>query len=597
MAVGGSVVAAALEAGGLLLLLPLVQLLTAATDTIPSSDRWLADFFGNPSAQRLAAYLAGIAFLAFMLKGLLSLLLLRWNLGFILRMESEMGRRLLEAYLYAPYIFHLTRSSAEVQRTVHDDVRRVFEDAAVALVGGAADAVVIVAIALVLLVIKPIVALCAVVYFVGVGIGYQRLIHGRANEAGESIHHELVAAYRTVQQSVGAIKVVKLRNKEAYFSDELFNAKQRAAGRMRTIILLYQAPRYYLETAMILGVGFMAAVSYEVLPTNEATAVLGLFLAAGFRLLPSLNRVLVAHTAVRAGLPSLEAISADILALQAYKRDDEGSEMVEPLVPGRIEMHHVSFRYSDAARPVLRDVSLTIEPGESVAIVGSSGAGKSTLLDLLLGLLTPTEGSISIGGRPLLEVRARWQRSIGYVPQDVVLLDDSIRGNIAFGDMADVIDDRRVALASSGAELDGFLRDLPAGLETGVEERGIRLSGGQRQRVGIARALYADPSTLILDEATSALDVDTEHRIADTIQTLQGNLTIITVTHRLNTVQMCDRIYFLEDGGVAAVGTFAELLESSTSFRDLVHLAAMSDDGRRSAPPSERSAQDAPTSR
>ncbi len=568
-------VAAGFEAVGLLLIVPLLQLLTAAPSApLPASAHWLVSLLGHPRPLQVAAVLATIAFFTFLTKGVFSLLLLRWTLGTIFQEESLLSRRLLSAYLHAPYRFHLTRSSAELQRTVHDDVRRVYEDAVVALVGGSADAVVILAIGVVLLIVTPIIALCAIAYFALVGVGYQRLIHGRAQRAGEVIHHEAVAAYRMVQQGVGAIKAVKLHQKEDFFTDQLFAAKTRAARRLRTILILYQSPRYYLETAMILGIAVMAVVSYAILPPDKALTTLGLFLAAGLRLLPSLNRVLVATTAVRAGLPPLEAITRDLELLPVAPRDEEAAR---PLPPSRIEVDNLCFAYHAGAPLVLDGVSFVISPGDSVAFVGASGAGKTTLLDLLLGLLDPSAGLISIGGCPLSEVRRSWQRSVGYVPQDVVLLDDSLRSNIAFGDAPEMADEARVATAAAHAQLAELISELPDGLDTEVEERGVRLSGGQRQRVGIARALYGSPSVLVLDEATSALDADTEHRIVDTIERLRGTLTIIMVTHRLSTVKACDRIYYLENGKIAAVGTFTELLQSNAAFRQLVKLSALPD--------------------
>jgi ABC-type multidrug transport system fused ATPase/permease subunit len=204
-------------------------------------------------------------------------------------------------------------------------------------------------------------------------------------------------------------------------------------------------------------------------------------------------------------------------------------------------------------------VSLTVRPGESVAIVGPTGSGKSTLLDIILGLLPPASGSITVDGVPIVDCCEGWQRSIGYVPQDVYLVDDTLRVNVALGWRGDDIDDEAVEDAIRQAQLEEVVRELPAGLETIVGERGVRLSGGQRQRLGLARALYTQPTVLVLDEATSNLDAATEKLIVETLSRLRRELTTIFVTHRIPTVKDCDRILYLEKGAVRFTGTFDDL--------------------------------------
>jgi ATP-binding cassette subfamily C protein len=236
-----------------------------------------------------------------------------------------------------------------------------------------------------------------------------------------------------------------------------------------------------------------------------------------------------------------------------------------------ITCEDVSFVYEEAARPfdslalaqgkpALQDITLTIHRGESVGIVGPTGAGKSTLVDVLLGLLRPTSGRVLVDGDDLAGYEHAWQRLIGYVPQDPYLLDDTLRRNIAFGVPDSTIDEQRLARASTLAQLDEFVRQLPQGLETVVGEDGVRLSGGQRQRVAIARALYHDPDVLVFDEATAALDNQTEREVTRAIAALHGQRTLIVIAHRLTTVESCDRLIFLRDGRLVGVGPYAELL-------------------------------------
>jgi ATP-binding cassette subfamily C protein len=226
-----------------------------------------------------------------------------------------------------------------------------------------------------------------------------------------------------------------------------------------------------------------------------------------------------------------------------------------------IELIDVSFRYSDKGPETLHRVTMSIPSGSAIGIIGSSGAGKSTLVDVILGLLRPTQGSVLVDGADIAENPAGWQRLIGYVPQSIYLSDNTIRNNVAFGIPEAHIDDKAIARAIRAAQLDGFVATLPDGVNTFVGERGVRLSGGQRQRIGIARALYHDPQLLVLDEATSALDTETEAGVMEAVNALHGAKTLIVVAHRLSTISNCDRIYRLERGQVAKVGTFAEVVE------------------------------------
>ena len=221
----------------------------------------------------------------------------------------------------------------------------------------------------------------------------------------------------------------------------------------------------------------------------------------------------------------------------------------------------MTFQYPTRTEPAVRDVSLTIGAGESVGIVGPTGSGKSTLLDVILGFLTPESGRVTIDGTPVQDCREGWQRSIGYVPQDVYLVDDTLRANVALGWRGEEIDDEAVAEAIRLAQLDDVVGELPDGVETKVGERGVRLSGGQRQRVGLARALYIRPTVLVLDEATSSLDTVTERRIVDTLAALEAQLTTVIVTHRIPTVRYCDRILYLDKARARMIGTYDELTE------------------------------------
>jgi ABC-type multidrug transport system fused ATPase/permease subunit len=230
-----------------------------------------------------------------------------------------------------------------------------------------------------------------------------------------------------------------------------------------------------------------------------------------------------------------------------------------------IKVKQVSFKYENASEPSLLSASIQVNRGEAVGLIGPSGSGKSTLVDILLGLLQPDEGEILVDDTNIASNLRSWQKSLGYVPQSIFLIDDTLRANIAFGCYKNEIDEVAIVDALKSAQLEEFVASLPEGLDTVVGERGVRLSGGQRQRIGIARALYHRPSVLVLDEATSSLDTETEHGVMQAVQALQGDKTVIIVAHRLSTVEYCDRLYRLDAGRIVDEGTFDEVMNRSQS--------------------------------
>jgi ATP-binding cassette subfamily C protein len=323
------------------------------------------------------------------------------------------------------------------------------------------------------------------------------------------------------------------------------------------------AMRLGVETVLI--VSMLAVVLVVTLRGGsgaETVSLLALFAYAGFRAVPSANRIMLNAGYLREGQPFARAVRADFATLRAQPERPHGAEPTVDFTDALV-CDRVTFVYEEAGRPALEDVTVRIGRGESVGIVGPTGSGKSTLVDILLGLLRPTHGRVLLDGNDLAGFDRAWQRLVGYVPQDPYLLADTLRRNIAFGVPDSIVDDHRLARACHLAQLDEFVRELPNGLDTSVGEHGVRLSGGQRQRVAIARALYQDPAVLVFDEATAALDNQTEREVTRALAALHGNRTMIVIAHRLTTVQACDRLIFLRHGRVAAVGTYDELLRDA----------------------------------
>ncbi|HUF93696.1 MAG TPA: ABC transporter ATP-binding protein, partial [Candidatus Limnocylindria bacterium] len=372
---------------------------------------------------------------------------------------------------------------------------------------------------------------------------------------------------QALHQSLGGLKEVKITGREAFFSKE-FAWRQQAAGGVRARHATLTATLRMLVEAVF--VCALLLVSLLVTLRSDAAAdtvpMLALFAYAGFRVIPSANRLLLNIAQIRYGRALLEDVDNDVAAFARHAAADLPPEEADIAFEDAVELRDVSYAYEDGER-VLTDVRLTIRRGESIGIVGATGSGKSTLLDLLLGLLAPTSGSITVDGRDIRAGLRSWQRLIGYVPQTTFLIDDSLRRNIAFG-LADAdIDERRVEAAVRMAQLSDVAAALPRKLDTLIGERGVRLSGGQRQRVAIARALYTQPQMLVFDEATSALDTQTERELIAAIDTLRGAKTLVVVAHRLSTVRRCDRLVFLRQSRVAAVGPFDQLLADSDDFR------------------------------
>jgi ATP-binding cassette subfamily C protein len=485
---------------------------------------------------------------------------------------TNVSRRLLLAYLTAPYPFHFLRHSASLIQRMTQSV-----DAACTLVLSSAvslftELVVALAIIGVLAAAAPVATLAAAAA-TGLVMAILLRLTGRLFERlgrDEQRHDE--SALHLLQQSLGAMKEVKTTGRERYFHDR-YSASRAALSRVLSReAALHDAVRLGIETIFVCVLLFVVILLVWFGRSGpDVVALLGLYSYAGFRLVPAANRISRHLGQMRVGRPYLHDVAADFDML-------ETEPSVEPATPpsedaqgftSEIRFDGVSYTYGTGGPEVLQDVTLAIRKGEAIGIVGQTGAGKSTLVDLLLGLLAPTDGRVSVDGRDLRDHARWWQRQIGYVPQAFFIVDDTLRRNIAFAMADEDIDAGKVEAAVRVAQLEEFVAGLPDGLDTLVGERGIRLSGGERQRVAIARALYHQPRVLVFDEATAALDSQTERDLASAIEALHGSLTLIVIAHRLMTVRGCDRLVLLDLGRIAAVGTYDELIASHAGFRAL----------------------------
>ena len=321
----------------------------------------------------------------------------------------------------------------------------------------------------------------------------------------------------------------------------------------RTYAVMNNIPRLLIETVFIVGV-LTFIIIYMKGGGNVASMVstLAAFGVAAMRVLPSVNRINTYITEISYNQPSLDFVYQNLRegmktdAMLAQRRAYSQKEKLE--LKDKIELNHISFHYPDSDKNIFTDAHMEVPKGKSVGIMGTSGAGKSTIVDILLGLLHAQEGEITCDGVDIFTNYESWLAQIGYIPQSIYLIDESIRDNIAFGIDADKIDEKRIWEVLEEAQLKEFVEELPNGLDTTIGDRGVRLSGGQRQRIGIARALYHDPEILVFDEATSALDNDTEAAVMDAVNSFRGKKTMIIIAHRLNTIEKCDIIYKVEEG-------------------------------------------------
>lgn len=573
----GSVVLSGIEMVGMFLLLLLMQQLTTQKADLGLVALMLRPL-GDLSGQQLLAVLSVAVLLVFSLKTGLGMAFRRWVLGYVGAQQAETAHRLLAGYLSGPYQRVVSKNTAYFIRTMYDGASSVYGQVVAPMIQSAVELFTVVALLVFLLVVMPIPALVAFSFF-GLAVWIlSAAVKTHAIRAGETLVSEGVIAYRTTLHAIGGIKEIKVRNTQSHFEEEFRRARHESARAGATSVFLAEVPKFVMEWLFIVVTLLIVAILGVTSEPSESLPLMAVFVAAGIRLLPSASRLVASANTIRTGLPQMESVVADLVAdLPA------ATEASSPIAPSHLEpiairdslsVVNLRFTYPDAVDPVIDGVSFKLSAGKSLAITGPSGSGKSTLVDVILGLQDPDSGEVSVDGVPVHRDISRWQRSIGLVPQDVFLLDDTLRNNVTLGLPSDDADED-VMNALRLAHLEEMVAGMPEGLNTPLGERGSRVSGGQRQRIGIARALYVKPSLLVLDEATSALDNETESRIGATLSDLRGRVTTIIVAHRLSTVRTCDEVIFLDQGRVAASGTFDEVIELNETFARLVELGRL----------------------
>lgn len=485
---------------------------------------------------------------------------------------------LLRGYLAMPYLLHTQRSSAELVRNAYDGTQQLVTQALRPLVLLVAEAILAIGLLAVLLLTAPLATLLAAAVFSPTLWLLQSWVQPKLKEFGRRAQTSRTGSLAAIQQSLGAIRDITLLDRGPEFAAGHALQRLRLARSQYLAQVLKRLPRVLIETSLILTIVAVFVVAVlQGTAVDEVLATLGLFAYAGLRLQPALQQVVAALNELRFAGPIIDDLITDHREMESWWRQYRdapdpaagNNAATSQAHESQIHLDAVSFAYAPDTEPVLHEVSLAIRPGEFVGICGPTGGGKSTLVDLLVGLLQPTDGTIRVDGRKVDARPTWWWRQLGVVSQQVFLIDDTLRANIAFGQSSGDIDEEALARSVEAAQLSGVIRGLPDGLDTVVGERGVRLSGGQRQRVAIARAIYRDPPVLVLDEGTSALDGATEQALVEAIEGERGSRTLIAVAHRLTTVEDADRILVIAGGRIVDEGRYEELLERSETFRAL----------------------------
>lgn len=546
------VISAALQTLGVGMILPVVQIvMDSEAIRRPGLLHEAYLLLGGGSEMRFSVMVMLGLVLAYVLKNVFLFFQQKATLAFVYSNQFSTSERMMRGYLRRSYEYYLNADTAVIQRNITANVNNMYA-LILALLQLSSDGIMFLFLVGFLLVEDAVMTILIAVVMILLLAAIKWVLKPMLQRAAAQHQDCYSGLLKWISQTVQGVKEIKISCKEQYFVDEYLNYGNGYVTAARKNDLYSQTPKLLIETVCVASmIGYIIYMMGSGVSSEDMVTTLTAFAAAAMALLPCVNRINNQLNKIDFCEPFLMAVSDDLQEEISTENVDMSyaTDTDEKLpVRERIELKDIVYAYPGTEKKIFDHAQLTIPIGKSVGIVGTSGAGKSTVVDILLGLLKVQEGQITADGVNVMTHYRAWLKNVGYIPQMIFMLDDTIRRNVCFGVPEERIDEDRLWEALREAQLDEFIRTLPEGLETSIGERGIRLSGGQRQRIGIARALYHDPEVLILDEATSALDNDTEAAIMDSINRFQGRKTLIIIAHRLQTIEKCDLVYRVQDG-------------------------------------------------
>ncbi|MCL2099076.1 MAG: ABC transporter ATP-binding protein/permease [Oscillospiraceae bacterium] len=512
---------------------------------------FIYDMFGFGSHNAFLAFMAFVLAGIYVSRGFYIFFLGMIQYRFLSKRQIELSDRLLAIILDKPYLYHTNKNLSELNRIISGDVTSLI-GLLQTILAFLSDIFMSFFVFIFLVLLSPpmtfgmvgLASLCMIIYY--------RIFRKKIKVTGEEVRNKSIRMSKAIIQALGGIKELKVLGRENYFIKEYKNNADGYVKLNQRYQVYSSIPRVLIET-ICFGGAFVLIGAFIASGMNMTNIVpqLSIFVLASFRILPAISRFAGYLNSIIFLKPSVDAVHTGIFNQTDYTVDIiSRANEVNDSAGSDIYVENITFQYPKAPEAVLENVSLCIPYKKSTAFVGPTGAGKTTLADIILGIYMPQSGNIFYEGKSIYNNLGEWTKQIGYIPQRIYLIDESIRENVAFGVPREDIDEARVWQAVKQAQLAEFVNTFPDKLDAIVGDRGVRLSGGQRQRIGIARALYNDPSVLVLDEATSSLDTETEKAVMDAIKSLKGEKTMIIIAHRLSTIEHCDIIYRVADKSV-----------------------------------------------
>ena len=519
----------------------------------------------------LLILLGGSAIFFFILKTVLSVYFLRRTLRYMSIRNAQISSSLVSKMLNRPIEKIFSKPIQHQIYNVTGGVERLVGGAVTSLIVIASDLVLLLVILVGLMLVDPITSVGTFVVFTGIAFLLYFLLHKRVAILNIKTAYQSIYFSQKVSEGINSFRDLFIKGGREFYVNEIRKTKMQLAGYDAEIKFIPNISKYTIEVSVILGIALISGIQFYLFDSNRAIAVISVFLAASTRIAPAIMRLQQNVIAVKSSLsgakPTFELID-ELNGVEELGRTETAISINHADFSPRVQLSNLKFIYSDAADDTIQDISLEIIEGKFIAFVGPSGGGKSTLIDLILGLLAPSSGSITISGLTPVDAIKKWPGSIGYVPQDVFIENSTVKENICLGFNPDSVPDDLVWQALQLADLSDFAKGLEGQLSYRISDAGKNLSGGQRQRLGIARALLTKPKIVIFDEATSALDAETENRVSESILKLTGECTVIFIAHRLSVVRSADMIYYIDKGKIVNQGTFEELRLINTDFNN-----------------------------